>query len=41
MGPSPVQLLQVGDKRGADSALVQLGDRHLLGACAGGGGGDA
>lgn len=31
-----LQLLQVGDKCGADSGLVQLRDRHLLGACAGG-----
>lgn len=36
MGPPPLELLQVGDKLGADSGLVQLGDRHLLGACAGG-----
>lgn len=36
MGPSPLELLQVGDKRGADSGLVELRDRHLLGPCAGG-----
>lgn len=36
VGPFPLKLLQADNKHGADSALVQLWDRHLLGACAGG-----